>query len=357
MMPSAIRLFVRAGLVAALLLLTVAVVAAAPGDGPGEVDPPLPNTPAHYGVTYLYPNGAWAEDDLMAMDDLLSQMKLLGVDTVIQTFPAAFIGTPYTERWLAFLDLAESHGVQVVAYLWPNRVYTGPDTPFYLAELQAFLDVVAGHPALVATIGLHEPLEPQLGISDDDLREFYALMKAYAPQVAIAHYMNNISRAEALRPDGWRFSDGMCDICIIWYYPSRYEAGEPIFYADEVEQVAAADVALVHSRDSDAEVWFLGQAFEQVNYPTPLRFPTPDEMKAIYERANQHAIGGFLWYAWEQSEIYDSVLADEDREAHRQMVGSIAYLYRYRHRKLLPFATARLSPEPRFRPIALTDQR
>lgn len=299
-----------------------------------QTEPPY--SPAQFGVVYLFPHGTWSASDLAAADAEFRRIRWLGVDTIIQTFATGDFGPSYRDGWLAFLDRAAAHGIDVVAYPWPNRVYSGPDEPFDLAALKAFLDVTATHPALAGVIVLHEPLEPQLGISAGDLRALYDELKAYAPQVKIAHYLNNISRAEALRPDDWRFSKGMCDICIIWYYPSIYESGVPVFRITELGQVVAADLALIRERDPAAELWFLGQAFENLAYPTPLRFPTPDEMRSIYEQANQQAIDGLLWYAWDHSDIYGSVLGDDDRTAERDMVRWLAYHYIYRQRWVLP---------------------
>jgi hypothetical protein len=303
------------------------------------------NTPAHYGVVYVAPSGPWSEADLQAADVALGRVRSLGVDTIIQTFAVDDGSGAAARGWLAFLDLAGAHGVRVVAYPWPNRVYGGPGVPFNLTDIEAFLAVAAAHPALIGIVVLHEPLEPQLGIRDVDLRRLYTAIKSVAPDIMVAHYMNNIWRAEALRPDGWRFSDDMCDICIIWTYPSVYEAGEPVIHIEDVTEVVGNDLALLRERDPDAELWFLGQAFEQRAYRTPLRFPTPEEMRDIYEAANEYAIDGLLWYAWEQSEIYDAVLGDDDRQAHQAMVKTLAMTRTNRHQVLLPLAMRLSRPD------------
>lgn len=314
---------------------------------PGRQTNPPAYTPDHYGLVYPHSYTDWEPDDIDDMAAVLRWAKVHGVNTVIQTFPAKYVGRPESSRWVYFLDLAESYQIDVMAYLWPNKTYTPPDGVFYFDELKAFLDVVGDHPALIGYIGLHEPLEPEKGLTDVELRAYYAEMKGYAPHLKIAHYLGNIARAEALRPDGWKFSDGMCDICILWYFPCRYDHGVATFLGEGVTEVIALNRTLMDERDADAELWFLGQAFEQVDYPTPLRFPVPEEMLAIYELANQNRVEAFMWYAWEQSDIYDIVLGDPGMEAQQEMVGTIAWLYVIQQKAFVPIVGGDLSTPER----------
>lgn len=287
----------------------------------------VPYVPKHYGVVYPNSSQDFESEDMATMEEMLVWSRAHGIDVVIQTFPASYIGTPKATLWLDYLDLAAQHEIDVLAYLIPNRTYTPPSGAFNFDELKAFLDVVGDHPALLGFIGLHEPLEPEKGLSDSELRAYYAEIKSYAPHLKIAHYVNNLTRAEALRPDGWRFSDGMCDICIIWFYPCRFENDIPIYIEGQVTEVIAQDRRLIDERDPDAELWFLGQAFGQLDYATPLRFPSPEEMHNIYVSANQNQVEGFMWYAWQQSSIYDEVLGDPGNASQQEMIGTIASLY------------------------------
>jgi hypothetical protein len=47
-------------------------------------------------------------------------MALNRLDTIIQPFPAALVGGPSQNRWRLFLDAAQTVGIDVVAYLYPN---------------------------------------------------------------------------------------------------------------------------------------------------------------------------------------------------------------------------------------------
>lgn len=307
------------------------------GHGYGEtaVSQPSPFTPpympAHYGLIYLYPHTAWTPAEYDDMLAALTAAKARGADTIVQTFSASLVGSPDADRWRIFLDAAAAADVQVVAYLWPRT--TDPDTEgnFQYNALKAFLDVVGDHPALLGYIGLHEPLEPPLGITDDELRAFYTEMKTYAPTLKIAHYMGDMAYAEAHRTDGWQFSDGICDICIIWYYPFSIINGVPAYEAANVTPVVTSNVALMQARDPDGELWFLGQSFTALGtYPRDLRMPTAAEMDALYCLVMESAVDGFLWYPWNHTVVYDAVLGDEEMADQQDEVGEIDGAYRQR---------------------------
>lgn len=296
-----------------------------------------PFEPDHYGLVYFYPHTAWTPDDYDDMVAALANAKASGIDTLLQTFSASLIGSPNAHFWRLFLDAAAQTDVKIIAYLWPRT--TGPDGDgnFQYAELKAFLDVVGDHPALLGYIGLHEPLEPPLGITGDELRGFYTEMKSYAPHLKIAHYMGNMAYAEEHRTDGWQFSDGMCDICIIWYYPFSVINGQPVYEAANVPPVVVPNVALVRERDPDAELWFLGQTFTAAgSYPRTLRMPTAAEMEALYCLVMESPVDGFLWYPWNHTVVYDEVLGDPEMAEQQDKVGEIDRAYRHRHPLFLP---------------------
>jgi len=285
--------------------------------------------PADYGLVYPYPfmASAWDPGDVDDMEAALRNAKDLGVNTVIQPFPSALVDSGNEEWWRLFLDEAQTVGIDVVAYLWPSTTYTeNPDDPFDYYDLKALLDEIADHPALVGYIGLHEPLEEGKGISDVELRAFYTEMKNYAPNLKLAHYMGDMAYWEERRSssDGWTFSDGMCDICMIWYYPFRYVNGEPVFEQDLVAPVVQSNVDLVSERDSDAEVWFLGQTFTQEAHPRDLRMPTAEEMRKLYWLLMQEPVDGFMWYPWHHNDpVYDQVLSDPGMEDQQEAVANI----------------------------------
>jgi hypothetical protein len=316
-------------LIGVFLLLTLyLIVEMQPLQAETNDDRPLPYEPEHYGLVYLYPHSDWGPDKRAEMDAALANTKAKGMTTIIQTFSASLVGTTETDNWLIFLDAAAAAEIDVVAYLWPRSTYPVIGDPFYYDDLKAFLDVVGDHPALIGYIGLHEPLEPPMEISADELRAFYTEMKGYAPNLALAHFMGNMAMAEANRTDGWTFTDGMCDICLIWYYPFETIDDQPVYNEAEVTAVTQVNIDLATERDPDAQVWFLGQSFAAPgNYPRQLRMPTAAEMEALYLRVMEHPVHGFLWYPWNHTEVYDEVLCDPGNEDQQETVGDIGNTY------------------------------
>ncbi len=290
----------------------------------------LPYEPTHYGLIYLYPYHAaqWEPGDVPAMRAALQQAKNMGVTTIVQVFDMALKGSGNESHWRLFLDAAQEFGISVVAHMWPENAYTGnPDDPFYYGDLKAFLDVAVDHPALIGYLGLHQPLDPYKGISGDQLKGFYTEMKNYAPNLKIAHYMGDMAYWEAHRTDGWTFSDGVCDICIVWYYPFSSPEGTPIYEKAAVLQTVQSNLALRDEHDPDAELWFMGQAFAQQAHERHLRMPTPDEMMTLYLDVMQEPVDGFMWYPWIHGMYMDERLGDPGHEAQQEEVQVIAETY------------------------------
>lgn len=317
------------GRVLAIVTLCGAVGPSEPAGAVTLASTPFLYEPDHYGTIYMYetiPN-AWEPGDIGDMEEALSGAKDLGFDTVIQTFPLGLLGSGNESRWLLFLEAAQTVGIDVVAYLWPNYAYTGnPDDPFYYDDLKAFLDVVGEQSALLGYIGLHEPLEPLAGIDGDEMRAFYTEMKDHAPGLEITHFMGSMAYWDERRED-WSFSDGMCDICMIWYYPFRYIDGDPVYERDQVLPLVQPNVALVDERDPDAEVWFLGQSFSHSAHWRNLRMPTADEMVDLYLLVMQEPVDGFMWYPWYHTdESADEGLGDPGMEDQQGAARDAAYV-------------------------------
>jgi hypothetical protein len=312
--------------VLAVAILWGVTAALMPADAVGPASIPVSAyLPSDYGILYIYPHVSndWYPSDRDAMDAVLNQIKDLGVTTVIQTFPQSLVGDPAREdHWLLFLDAAEEVEIDVIAYLWPSTVYPNVGDPFDYDDLKAFIDVVGDHPALVGYVGLHEPLEPLEEISEQELKDFYTEMKTYAPNLKIAHFLGNISYWDENRTD-WDFSDGVCDICMIYYFPFRYLSGDPVYEQNIVLSVVEPNVEIVAERDPDAELWFLGQAFEQSAHYRSLRMPTPEEMKELYWDVMQYPLGGFMWYSWRHTDQYDALLGDPGMEEQQEAVGNM----------------------------------
>ncbi len=287
-----------------------------------------PHRPEHYGIVYLYPHSNWGPNMGAEVEAALFQAKNRGVTTIIQTFPAALMGTPQADAWLIFLDAAAAAQIDVIAYLWPSTSYPVVDGPFNYENLKSFIDVVGNHPALIGYVGLHEPLDPNFKISASELRGFYDEMKSYAPHLLLAHFLDDMAYAEDYRSDGWTFSDGMCDLCIIWQYPFEHVGGQPVFNHEEVRQVTEANIKLIAERDPDAQVWFLGQTFTVSEaFPRRLRMPTAPEMEALYLVVMEYPMHGFFWYPWSHSKSYVQVLGDAEMVEQQEMVGTIGNRY------------------------------
>ena len=296
----------------------------------------LPFEPNHYGIVYAYPHSDWGPDKRAEMDTVLANRKAEGVTTLVQTFSGALVGTANTDNWLIFLDAAQAAEIEVIAYLWPRTTYPVIGGEFYYDDLKALLDVIGNHPALIGYIGLHEPLEPSMEISAAELQDFYTEMKAYAPHLKLAHYLGDLAYVEANRTDGWTFSAGMCDICLLWYYPFEVTGGLEVYNATQVTSVINSNYDLMQVRDPDAELWFLGQTFAGTSGARELRMPTPEEMQQLYLQVMEEPVDGFLWYPCNHTEVYDQVMCDPGFETQQGMVGTIGTTYVTLPKQYLP---------------------
>jgi hypothetical protein len=284
------------------------------------IDPalePVPNS-FPYGIVYAYSKSDWTESDRQAIREHLEYLNGLGVNTIVQVFSSRLIGTGRERDWLILLDEAEQINMRVIARLWPLQDWTGQGFDFQ--PIEAFLAVVQDHPALLAYLGLHEPLEV---FDSDQLRDFYAGLKAIAPELPVAHLLGNMAWFDtSLRFSNRVFTAGICDICVVWYTPARYLDGEPFFEEDLFREIVRENRELVNERAPDAQLWVMGQTYTQLQHRHQLRMPTPEEMELMYTIAEHERVDGFLWYTWLHSN-YDQVLSDPEMEAQRQAVRHI----------------------------------
>lgn len=281
---------------------------------------PTVTTVRPYGVTYVYPKIEWSEADRPAIRERLEYLQELGVNTIVQAFSSDLIGTDREKDWLILLDEAERYNMKVVVRLWPPIEWDGETFDFH--AIQSFLSVVQDHQALLAYAGLHEPLER---FNSDQLREFYVGVKKQAPQLAIAHYMGDMALFEEdlrLRFPGRNFKVGICDICIVWYYPFRYTDEQPVFEEDIVRETIQNNRRLIDERAPDTQLWFLGQAYALHKHKRHLRMPTPEEMERLYRVVQSQQVDGFLWYPWLHGNC-DQVLSDPEMEPQRLAVRGI----------------------------------
>jgi len=272
-----------------------------------------------YGVVYPYNKSDWRETDRQAIHAQLSYLKSLGINTVVQIFSSRLIGSGREQDWLIFLDEAASVKMQVITRLWP----LSNDEMDYPA-IAAFLAVVQEHPAFLAYLGLHEPLER---FNSNQLREFYSQVKHIAPDVPIANYMGTMAWFEkSLRFPNRDFTAGICDLCVVWYYPVRYRNGQPDFEADLLRETLRENRELMTARAPEAHLWVLGQVYAQSAHRRQLRMSTPEEMEQIYTIAMEEGADGFLWYPWFHGN-YDEVLGNPAMTAQQQKVREIYETY------------------------------
>lgn len=281
--------------------------------------PEAMSDPYPYGVVYAYSKSDWTESDRQAIREHLEYLQGLGVNTIVQVFSSRLIGTGRESDWLILLDEAERINMRVVARLWPLEDWNGQEFDFQ--QIEGFLTVVQDHPALLAYLGLHEPLEE---LDSDQLREYYLGVKSLAPELPIAHLLGNMAWFEtSLRFSNRDFTTGICDICIVWYTPAHYLHGEPVFEGDLFREIVRENRQLVEERAPDVQLWVMGQTYTQLQHRDQLRMPTPEEMELMYIVAEQERVDGFLWYPWLHSS-YDQVLGDPDMEPQRQ---AMRYIY------------------------------
>ena len=272
-----------------------------------------------YGVVYPFSSGPWSEEDRLTIRTHLGYLKDLGVNTVLQVFSGKALGSGTEENWLIYLDEALLADIKVIAFLHPGGKWT--DSGFDYQSIQGFLNVVDHHPALLAYLGLHEPLED---FTSEQLREFYIEVKKISPDLPIAHYMGNMAWFDKnfLRFPGRKITTGICDICITWYYPASRNNNKPIFEETQLLKVLQDNRKLLDNLAPDAQLWFLGQSYTQDAHSRRLRMPSPDEMEKIFLLATQEGMDGFLWYPWGHGR-YDQVLSDEEMEPQRQRMRDI----------------------------------
>ena len=325
-------------------LLLFLLVACVPPPAPGETLTPPPATPTAdptaaptteptitptaaatnpenglgYGMVYPTSSSSWTEADRADVQAQLIMFRDMHVNVVVQTFSSRLIGTGREADWLIFLDEAAQTDIQVIARLWPLPEWDGGEPNLEMEA--AFLEVTAGHPALLAYLGLHEPLERY---NSEQMRQFYAGLKEIAPDVPVAHYMGNMALFDgSARFSGRQFTEGICDLCIVWCTPAQTQDGVTFFDETAVFDTVRDNHLLINERSPSSQLWFLGQTYALQAHRHQLRMPTPDEMFQIFDIAVAEGVDGFLWYPWLHGS-YDLVLSSPGMEAQQQAVYQI----------------------------------
>jgi len=283
-----------------------------PEPAPVGVDPPV------YGLVYPYPPYAWEIADSDAMRTNFARIKSLGIETVIQAFPASLIGSEKEANLSILLDEARRADIRVIASLWPS--IEKEDNSIDYQAIYSLLTVIKDHPALQGYLGLHEPLER---FTSDQLREFYSTVKSMAPDLPLAHFMGNIAGFDHnVRFPNRDFTAGICDICLVWYYPASIQGDQFVFKKEEYRKYLVENRDLLAERAPGAEMWVLGQAFSVAEHEPALRMPSPEEMQDMFVIAYQERVDGILWYPW-LHDSYDTVLSDVGMEGQQEAIRQI----------------------------------
>jgi hypothetical protein len=64
--------------------------------------------------------------------------------------------------------------------------------------------------------------------------------------------------------------------------------------------------------------------------------PTADEMRQLYLLVMQEPVDGFVWYPWQQTEVYDTILSDPQNVQQQQQVEYVADHYVHLKRAYMP---------------------
>jgi hypothetical protein len=239
-----------------------------------------------------------------ASGDDLPTVRTLGVTVVLQTF--RHDGDP--DEWLAQLDLARRHGLQVVGRLWPEG-WTWDGAAWQIDEqARLFVQTVAAHPATLAVYALHEPYWRgcrTCGLTTAQQQELYRQIEAIADvplysEIGSITFWVDAGRATTL-------ADGMCDYCAVSYYPFFADGS---YDREQFIERLEEDLAAIRQLAPSAKlVWGL-QVFAQSDAPTPRRMPTAKEIADIGAIVSEHDVDGIFWYVWKFGPLYDDFLSN-----------------------------------------------
>ncbi|MDI9583217.1 MAG: hypothetical protein QM473_03280 [Acidobacteriota bacterium] len=147
-----------------------------------------------------FPIGMYSVDSEGAME----QVKAMGVDYVHTYGMGGASDAESIEKCLAYMDLAEKHGLKVMAYL-NGRKWASEHG---LLEMHKIAMALKDHPALGFWLMYDEPSGKH---TTGDLMPFYWLLKYEAPLVPVCI-------VEAWTKDWWDYTEA-CDILQLDHYP------------------------------------------------------------------------------------------------------------------------------------------
>ncbi|NWG22643.1 MAG: hypothetical protein HXY39_20240 [Chloroflexi bacterium] len=237
--------------------------------------------------------------------DELPVVRRLGFTVVLNDF--AYDDGP--AEWIGYLDAAHAQQLKVVAWLWPEGWTLDRRTGVWTIDpqTQRFLRSVAGHPALFAVYGLHEPYWNECdgcGYTTAQQQALYRAIKAISP-VPVYSEINGFA-FWAERGSATTIAPGVCDYCQTAFYPfmtdGSYKRKELIAHIQrEID-------ALRRHAPTSRLIWTMPS---MSHVGDQLRMPTADEMRD-YARLvyAQPEIAGAWWYPWRwDNDLYPDYLA------------------------------------------------
>jgi hypothetical protein len=233
----------------------------------------------------------------------LELVKGLGIDVVLNVFQH----DESPETWLAYLDAAQEHEIQVVAWLWPAGWTWDGETWQIDDQARTFVQTVAGHPALMAVYTLHEPYYNDCfgcGYTTAQQQALYTAVKEIA-SVPIWSEVDGIAFWTA-QGEETAFADGVCDYCGTGYYP--FLEGD-VYERKELIARLNADLAVAEERAPNSKIVWNMQVFAQSALPA-YRMPTEEEMRDLAALVYRTDIAGAMWYPWTFNTLYDDYLSN-----------------------------------------------
>ncbi len=201
------------------------------------------------------------------------------------------------------MNKADAHDLKVIAWLWPEG-WSWDGTAWQIGDqARSFVQTVAGHPALFAVYGLHEPYWQGCWGCGYTTREQQLLSDAIKSIAEVPIY-SEIGSAAFWTTQGEEtaFADGVCDYCGIWYYPFR----EGKYERERLQERLRDDVALIRERAPKSQIIWGLQSFAQD--PPGFYMPSVKEMYDLAAVVLLAGVDGASWYPWTFGELYDDFL-------------------------------------------------
>jgi hypothetical protein len=237
----------------------------------------------------------------------------LGIEVVLLRFDRA----KSPADWLGQLNRAQSHGFQVITWLWPEGWSWDGSTWQIDDQARAFVETVATHPATFAVYALHEPYWRECwgcGYTTRQQQLLYDAIKAIA-DVPIYSDLGSVSFWTAQGKDT-AFSDGVCDYCGNWYYPFLEDG---TYAREDLYSKLQASLAVTRERAPNSKFVWLMQSYAKSG---EFRMPTAEEMRDLASLVFSMDVDGALWYVGWFGSLYSDFLS-----SHPELFPTVREIY------------------------------